>query len=160
MNVHFWHWRVRDKHFIRIQCAASCVTWSSPPTTARNLQPLFSKFKMGHSNGAGSFHPSESTSCRRKHRQKVEERGKKRRDGESDGVLLISLRHSALYNELQLWLQIKTEGFFFYFSSDYLQSGAWVEVWSQQRRERGRTMPEREEEGERKTGKGKRVGEI
>lgn len=56
----------------------------------------------------------------------------------------INLCHSQFYNELQLWLQIKTELFSFFFLGDYLQSGAWMEVWSQQRK-RKRALARREE---------------
>jgi len=57
--------------------------------------------------------------------RKVEE--KQKREEMESGVLLICLSHSAVYNELQLWLQIKTELFLFFWG-DYLQSGAWMEV--------------------------------
>lgn len=73
-------------------------------------------------------------------RGKKEEKGRER----VRGVLLISPLHSLFYNELQLWLQIKTELFFFlsFFSGDYLQLGARVEVRSQQSRGREHTARE------------------
>lgn len=70
----------------------------------------------------------------------------KKEDKERVGeLLLISPLHSPLYNELQLWLQIKTE--LFSLLGDYLQSGAWWR-YDHNRPEGKRTPPGREEERE------------
>ena len=91
--------------------------------------------------------------------RKWRKEGKKEKKGRERvwGVLLISPLHSLFYNELQLWLQIKTELFFFFlsfFSGDYLQSGARVEVRSQQSRGRKDTAREGEKRRRRETGGG------
>lgn len=83
-----------------------------------------SNSKVEHSNGAASFHRSESTSCRRQHWQRSggKGRGKKGREVEIEGgdggvrggVLLISPLHSPILQ----WIAAvaadkKTECFFF-----------------------------------------------
>ena len=120
---------------------------------------LLSKFKMGHSNGSGSFHPSESTSCSRRHWQKVEERGKKREEGERESVGG-AINLSPSFTILQ-WIAAvaadKNWAFFFFlsfFSGDYLQSGARVEVRSQQSRGREDTAREGEKRRRMETGEG------
>lgn len=93
--------------------------------------------------------------------RKWRKRGKKEEKERVRGVLISPL-HSLFYNELQLWLQIKTELFFFFFS---LSAGviicSQVPGWryDHNRAEEERTQPggKEEEEGvdrKRRTGRG------
>lgn len=104
-------------------CCQLNVTWSSYSTTAINLQLLFSK--MMPSNEACSFHPLWKQQLYKELQQKVEEKkAKKGGDGKSERGGGVNLSHSGVYNDLQLWLQIKKmEPFSFFYWADYLQSG-------------------------------------
>lgn len=83
--------------------------------------------------------------------RKWRKEGKKEKKGRERvwGVLLISPLHSLFYNELQLWLQIKTELFFSFFLSSPVIICSQVPGWryDHNRAEGERTQPGRERRG-------------